>query len=196
MLRGPSLAVSRVRHDNGEEIKAVLFVNPAELSDEQAIMLGLRAQQFHCDFAGDWMSSPPTTCSGGWSPGVHLESTLLRPVVTMLGKGGTGVEIAGVGSDGQLYSSEVVFKGSVLIGASTKAFTQAGPFLAATAWCAGQVAAVTAKSIQWLRRGQHGFSTVSTKPVELPTAIACFPHHKGRELIVVCGDGAIVRVPE
>ena len=74
-----------------------------------------------------------------------------------------------------------------------RAFLQTS--VAATLLPTGHVAGVSRTSVTWFRRGSGKAEFIDTFPVSLPSAIACFASHPTRELIVVCRDGFIARVP-
>jgi hypothetical protein len=113
------------------------------------------------------------------------------------GRGAVGVEIAGVDGDGDgnLYAADLRFTDGRLVETSTVARSGDVPFLAAAILRPGVVAGVTRKGIHWLRRGTGGLRPAGSTDVPLPAAVACFRHQRGSELIVVCGDGTLVRVP-
>jgi hypothetical protein len=68
-------------------------------------------------------------------------------------------------------------------------------YLAATIVRADLVAGVSRSHIDWLHTGDRGFVRRSTTRVNLRSAVACFPSPQTRELLVVCRDGVVVRVP-
>jgi hypothetical protein len=49
--------------------------------------------------------------------------------------------------------------------------------------------------VHWLRVVGHGFAQAAEWPEAFPEAVACFPHQRGDELIIVGADGAVARVP-
>jgi hypothetical protein len=78
--------------------------------------------------------------------------------------------------------------------------TQAAPLnevcRAVTLVRAGLLAAVSGDAIYWLRVGANGFGDLATVAHNLPPVVACYPHYRGNELILVCADGTVARVPQ
>jgi hypothetical protein len=129
-----------------------------------------------------WKPSTPEGSSLATSPLAWLETEIHR------------VELAGLGGNGSVYWSSVI-TGLQLELEATNVIVRADGYLAATLVQPGFVAAVGRSSIDWLLAGPHDFRRhVSTK-VFLPAAVACFPSGTTRELVVVCKDGVVVRVP-
>jgi hypothetical protein len=58
----------------------------------------------------------------------------------------------------------------------------------------GHVAAVTRRCVYWYRCSNDGLQLTTTSPLTLTEAVACFPHHRGNELIVVGAHGTVARV--
>jgi hypothetical protein len=57
------------------------------------------------------------------------------------------------------------------------------------------IAAISASHISWLRVDAKGLVVAATTNAYLPTVAACFPSHTTNELILICGDGMLGRVP-
>jgi hypothetical protein len=68
-------------------------------------------------------------------------------------------------------------------------------YLAATLVRSGLIAGVTESEVHWLSPRFRGLKRSAPTQIALPTAVACFPSHATNELIVVCRDGLLVRVP-
>jgi tetratricopeptide (TPR) repeat protein len=147
-----------------------------------------------CYYARWSARKPRNTKLLGWSPSLGPHNPLTVPRLSWLGKGPEGLEVAGIGSDGNLYWSDLEFKPGVLAEVTTSSSTASQPYLAAAVVRAGLVAGVTATGVQWLRRGQPYFSLVSESSASLAGAVACFPYYRGNELIVVSGDGTVTRL--
>lgn len=130
----------------------------------------------------------------GWKPsplpGAHIEN--LR--ISWWQAGPEQVELAGIGETGTLYWSSLLFSDHHLQLQSTNASAGDEPYLASTLLRSGFVAGITRSHIDWLRCGRQRFSLIASEKVDLPTAVACFPSAATNELIVVCGDGHVVRV--
>jgi hypothetical protein len=148
----------------------------------------------------DSRSAPHTVRSHGrnplrWCPRLPAGSTLARPPLAWLRRGLDSLELAGVSAEGdRVCWSSLEFRSGDIVDAASDTGPAGGPYLAACLIRTGLIAAVTPKFVQWLRRGPRGSYQVATDFVSLPRAVACFPHYRGNELIVVCGDGAIARV--
>jgi len=79
------------------------------------------------------------------------------------------------------------------VGAVTRAWSGKEPCRAVALVQAGLLAAVTPTAVHWLRRGPEGFRLTTVTKAALPAALACFPHYRGHELIVVCAEGTVAR---
>jgi hypothetical protein len=104
--------------------------------------------------------------------------------------------LAGVDDDGHLYFSDLHFEVGRLLDASTMAFSESIPFLAAAVLRSGVVAGVTSKGVHWLLCDARGLKPLGHTPADLPKAVACFRNARGRELLVVTTDGTLVRIPD
>jgi hypothetical protein len=131
----------------------------------------------------------------GWGPRFPAGSTLFCPPLSWLRRGQDGLELAGIAEDGNLYWSDLEFENGELSRVATASSSSPERYLAAAAVRAGLVAGVTAGAVHWLRRGPQHLLLAATTEVSLPQAVACFPYYRGNELIVVCGDGTVARVP-
>ena len=121
--------------------------------------------------------------------------SLSHAAVSWLDKGPEGVEIAGIGAEGEVHHSEIRLASSDRT-ATTKHRWGPSPFLAVAISRPGHLAAVTGAGVLAYRRSQDGLQYKDwTSVVSLPTAIACFATPGGKEVIVVCADGTLVRVP-
>ncbi|HWE40625.1 MAG TPA: tetratricopeptide repeat protein [Isosphaeraceae bacterium] len=69
-----------------------------------------------------------------------------------------------------------------------------GDYLAVGHVRPGQVAAVRADRVDWLRAGGDRFTTVRSTPISIPSAVACFASLATSELVVVCADGFVARL--
>src|SRR5262249_30853038 len=57
------------------------------------------------------------------------------------------------------------------------------------------VAAVGRSRVDWLRAGPNGFTVVGRTAASIFRVMTCFPSFLTGEVIVVCADGFVVRVP-
>jgi tetratricopeptide (TPR) repeat protein len=130
-----------------------------------------------------------------WHPGLPQGGSLRRPVLSWLHAGAGQLEVAGV--NGGVYVSAVQVQDGRLAGVTTAtSYGDRGSFLAASVIRPGLVAAVSRKAVHWLRReaGAPQLRPLSTTEVDVPWPVACFRHHRGKELIIVCSSGVIVRL--
>jgi hypothetical protein len=127
-----------------------------------------------------------------WSPAVR-GGHLRRPEPAWLHHGTEAVEVAGVTAAGQVYASQVRVREDLHV--TSAALDDQHPFLAVTLLRPGLVAAVTRNAVLRLRREGTRLRILSRARVPLGAAVACFPHATTRELLVVCQDGTVLRLP-
>ena len=137
----------------------------------------------------------PTWKPLGWYPNPPSGSTLQVAPLSWLPAGQDAIEFAAVGYGGMLCWARVAFPGGKLGEVKKAGRSPAQPCLAVTLVKPGLVAAVTAKAVHWFRIAGRGFTQCAEWPEAFPDAVACFSHQAGNELIVVCGDGTVARVP-
>jgi hypothetical protein len=131
----------------------------------------------------------------GWTPGVPPANSLRHPVVSWLQPDAQHLELAGVDANGTVHWSQLDLRADHFRVVSTQASVRAEGYQAAALVRPGLVAGVSRSHIDWLRGGQTSFLVTSTMRVTLPHAAACFPCALTKELIVVCQDGVVARVP-
>jgi hypothetical protein len=131
----------------------------------------------------------------GWRATLPTGSTLLRPPLAWVPASADTVELAAVGPRGMLCWARVENAGRRLDTIRRATMSLAQPCLAATLVRPGLVVAVTARAVYWFRVVGEAFAQTNSVAESFPTAVACFPHHRGNELIIVCGDGTIARLP-
>jgi hypothetical protein len=144
---------------------------------------------------GGWfhMGSLPQPYSARlpWSSCLTEGSSLTAAPLSRLRGDSESLELAGLLHNGAVcWSLLPVGSGPK----STRTSRDSG-YLATTLIGPDLVAAVAASRIDWLRCRGNGFPCRGRTPVAIPGAVACFPCHETRELIVVCRDGFVVRVP-
>jgi tetratricopeptide (TPR) repeat protein len=131
----------------------------------------------------------------GWRPSVPPGSTLQRPPLAWLPAGRDALEVAAIGAHGMLCWAHIRFPEGKLSDDMRRAtMTMAQPCLAATLIRPGLVATVTGRAVYWFRVVGQGFAQAAAVPESFPNAEACFPHHRGNELMIVCADGTIARL--
>jgi tetratricopeptide (TPR) repeat protein len=129
-----------------------------------------------------------------WKSSRPEGSPLHLAPLAWLDQGAGGIELAGLGENGSVYWSALNLVASERPRV-TNVSVRAEGYLAATLVRSRFVAGVARRSIDWLRCGPKQFTLHSATKVFLPSAVACFPSHPTHELLVVCRDGVVVRVP-
>ncbi len=139
--------------------------------------------------SGDLQTMP---VSLGWRPGAFWRDLHSPPPLSWQMTDGR-LELAGVGGEEAVYWNEVQFQD----GAATvvRASTPQTGYLAAALLGPGRVAAVRRAGIDWLCRERGQLVPGNATGMDLTGAVACFPSPRTNELLVVCRDGWLVRVP-
>jgi hypothetical protein len=140
-------------------------------------------------------SSAPHAFTLGWTPGLPPGWPLSSSSIAWLQPAPDHLELAGLGPTGTLYWSALQIQGEGVENVTTKAATGDEGYLAATIVRSRLAAGVTRSAIHWLSPAAAGLVARSTTRVSLSGAVACFPSHATHELIVVCRDGQLARVP-
>jgi tetratricopeptide (TPR) repeat protein len=148
-------------------------------------------------FPGPRTGDEPVSLRGslGWRPWLPADHPFSSIPLAWLHRDPTYLEVAGIAETGILHWSGLQFKDNPLQCFSSHIHYRAKRFLTATIIRSGLVAAVSSDDVDWLRCAGQSFSLWSRTTVHLSTAIACFPSHPTNELLVVCGDGFLVRIP-
>jgi tetratricopeptide (TPR) repeat protein len=103
------------------------------------------------------------------------------------------LEVAGLNVYGNIHVTTINVKDPLTLRVSTESWQQHDRYRA-VAWVRpGLLAGVTESGIDWIRvpKGKLQGRTWAA----LPRALACFHNQNGRELLVVCGNGTLARVP-
>jgi tetratricopeptide (TPR) repeat protein len=129
-----------------------------------------------------------------WRPCLP-ESSPLRSVPLSWAWDAEHLEFAGLGGYGLLHAARLRCSGGVLELGATHVSVETGGYLAAAIVRPGLIAGVTRSRIEWLRGGSETSARTTTTEVALPSAVACVPSRRTDELIVICADGFIARVP-
>jgi hypothetical protein len=140
----------------------------------------------------------------GWTPCIPEASSLKSVPISWFQSNSRDLELAGLSVHGTLHWSRLDVRtegadagrdlGEVKVLAHGSSVRAEG-YLAATVIRSGQIAGVSRSHIDWLRADSQGLTRWYTTQMNLRTAIACFPITRTRELVVVCRDGVVVRVP-
>jgi tetratricopeptide (TPR) repeat protein len=104
------------------------------------------------------------------------------------------LELTGLDEHGALnWCSVRIHHGAHLL--ANSATTDPSRFLATTLIRPGLVAGITPTRIVWLQRGSEQFAIRSTTPLNAASVVAGFPARASRDLMLVCRDGQVLRVP-
>jgi tetratricopeptide (TPR) repeat protein len=103
------------------------------------------------------------------------------------------VKLVGVAQEGCIWVSEVHHDDERLSVATATAHVSV-PALGAAPQSPSVVAAVLPGSVAWFRHTSNGLEQIGTKQVRMQSPLACFASSHGRELLIVCQDGTVIRV--
>jgi hypothetical protein len=138
----------------------------------------------------------------GWTPSTPQGSSLGSPVLASLQTRVGEVELAGITTEGCLYWSWLHLEddGKYQMRTICTRWPQHNGYLAAAIIKSDLVAAVRKDRIEWLRcswpgAGTGEFSKRAETETVFPTPVACYPHYKSHELILISSEGTIGRVP-
>jgi hypothetical protein len=176
------------------ELTAALALPPAESTAADPALMAFEAGELvhHAELPQRRRS----TWTVNWAPTLPADSSLQWPTLSWLCKGPEAIELAGIGPEGSVYWSDVEFQNGLMARVATRAATGPEPFRAVTIVRAGLLAAVTGSTVQWLRRSAEQFQVAAVSKHSLPPPVACYPHYRGKELIVICNEGTVARVPQ
>jgi hypothetical protein len=132
-----------------------------------------------------------------WRPWLPDDSHLMSVPLSWLSSIGDRdhLELAGLGPNGNAHWASLNLAEGGLHLLASNVQTRPGGYLAAALVRSGLVAAVGPTRIDWLRGGAERFTCVAGTESAYPSAVACAGSRRTGELIVVCGDGYIARIP-
>jgi tetratricopeptide (TPR) repeat protein len=138
----------------------------------------------------------------GWTPSTPQGSSLDSPVLASLQARMGEVELAGITTEGCLYWSWLHLEddGKYQMRTICTRWPQHNGYLAAAIVKSDLVVGVRKDRIEWLRCSWPGartgeFSKRAETQIVFPTPVACYPHYKSQELILISSEGTIARVP-
>jgi len=172
-------------------IDAALLLPSWEISDlERAssgpTLVALGAGDFI--YLGNLQCPRPETCPLGW------RTNVCQPGLAKFHKAPNQWELAGVLDRAWVFWLDIELRPGLLPRVATRTIAGTEEVRAVTLIEAGLLVAVTDTAIQWHRHSGAGFTVVATKTHALPRVVACYPHYRGNELIVVCANGTVARV--
>ena len=131
-----------------------------------------------------WQAQPLSEVSG---PGPAL--------LTWQQNGPDHLELAGVQRDRVLYWTRHRYGQDGCRRVAVNVSKSNEGFMACAIVRRGVLAGVTRATVTWLRTGKTPLTPWAVTRVPLPEPVACFPSPVTGELLVVCGDGTLVRLP-
>jgi hypothetical protein len=172
-----------------EELGAAVLLEPRSSGRPGAWLLFVGDQLWYLAGDGHVQATP---VSLGWRPGSYHGDLASPPPLSWQLAGGA-LTLAGLGVEGSAQWTEVQFRGGTA--GVVRAVSPRVGYLAAAQLGPGRVAAVRRAGIDWLRRERGHLLPWTATGMDLPDAVACFPSPLTSELLVVCRDGWLVRVP-
>ncbi|MGE5754670.1 MAG: tetratricopeptide repeat protein, partial [Planctomycetaceae bacterium] len=142
------------------------------------------------DRTAAWQRSAPS-----WRPWLPDDSHLMSVPLGWMSNDPDHLELAGLGPNGTVHwaSLNLAEGGFHLLAANVQ--TRERSYLAAAPVRPGLVAAVGPTRVEWLRGGAERFTPLAITEAAIPSAVACAGSRRTGELIIVCGDGFIARIP-
>lgn len=175
-----------------DNLTAALVLGAGASSSPTLAVLGFDPDETWC-FTRCWQGLHKARL--GWRPGIPPGSPLKSVPLSWVQPDPSHLQLVGLSSDGALCWSSLQFGDGQLNTLATNVSTGPEVYQAAALVRTGLVAGVNRSRINWLRGGHKGFSLWTATRVELPSVAACFPSPRTDELIVVCADGWVERVP-
>ncbi len=127
-----------------------------------------------------WIEAAPNSPGLPWLAWRHVEWTLL--------------EVVAVSAERELCWASVRLFADSRVEASCRS-KEPTPFLAGTILASGMIAGVHRGGVSWYRPGRDRLRPVAQTQGDVADAVACFGCPPTSELLVVCRQGDVVRVP-
>jgi hypothetical protein len=131
----------------------------------------------------------------GWRPCGQLHGLCSPPPLSRLWRDRQHLEIAGVDEDDSIHWTEMDYSHPERPALGGGASNAEWKYVATCLLRPGLLAAVTREGIVWLRRHRHQLQSEGMMPVALENAVACAVSLPTWELLVICREGVVVRVP-
>ena len=103
--------------------------------------------------------------------------------------------MVGMADHGTIQFAALRFHADALLVLGSRVAVRPGGYRAATLVRPGLIAGVAPDRIDWLRASGEKLAPVRATECVLPAVLACAACHRTGELIVICGDGFVARVP-
>jgi hypothetical protein len=157
------------------------------------LLLGAGNACYLKDFSTDFIHLPRL----GWTPSVSEGSTLVLPHLAYLRTNFSELELAGIAQDGCLYWSRLRLQedGRADVTTICTRGCEASGYSATAIIRPGLVAGVKKNCVEWLTCGAKAFSKRNPFKIDLPSTVACFPHYRSNELILIGREGSVGRIP-
>jgi tetratricopeptide (TPR) repeat protein len=196
LLQGPRLLpVDRLKFEWPEKGPATFLLLPSFAETAAALAALWLAGEVVGYIASCLPWQPSEVLCLGWGACPEPSGTLKRPSYSWFLKGPSGLELAELGSDGALNWSDLQFENGRFTQVISRSHSGPKPHLAVAIVRPGLVAALTPDTLQMLRCRPGGCHPLTSMAVSLPEAVACFPHSRGQEFLVVTTNGRVARVP-
>jgi tetratricopeptide (TPR) repeat protein len=154
-----------------------------------------------CLFVGEGLVYFPSFENGlgtdlrlGWRPGSRLRGLFSPPPLSWGWRGTGPLELVGIDEDDSIHWTELDCRDPARPVVSGGASTQAS-YRAAALVRPGLIAGVHERGVDWLHVSRHQLLPRSATLVALEDAVACATSPPTRELLVICRDTSVVRVP-
>lgn len=136
----------------------------------------------------------------GWTPAVPTDSSIRLPSLSVCLIDRFHLELAGLSMAGVFNWRRLFVPPGGPVQIEGSGYRQGYPsgtrgYLAAALVRSQFAAAVSACGVDWLRSDGKQVKVVATTRVDLPGAVACFYSPPTNELLVVCQNGHLARVP-
>jgi hypothetical protein len=182
---------------NGAAQTALVFLNRYPILGLSGASSGVNG----CLFLGDavWCFDAPgqkgTMLHLGWRPGSQLRGLCSPPPLSWHWRRYGPLELVGIDEDDSIHWTAVDYSDPAHPVLGGGASTPQRSYRAAALVRSGLIAGVYDRGVDWLRHHRHRLLPSSATLLPLGDAIACAMSPPTRELLVICRDSSVVRVP-
>jgi tetratricopeptide (TPR) repeat protein len=128
----------------------------------------------------------------GWWPGSSLEDSLPIPQINIYAPGNILV-VAGIGAGGTANLTKLRVENGRPVDSLTRSLP--GPYRAVALVRDSFLVCVSASAIEYYHAVGTSLELKTVQVMELPGPVAAIPSYASDELVIVCADGTLVRVP-